>query len=89
MQKVEIYTQPQCPFCSHAKALLDSREITYEEYNVATDQGVLSEMLSRTGGRTLPQIVINNQAIGGFEDLRQLDSEGRLSSLLDAGSSVQ
>ena len=89
MQKVEIYTQPQCPYCHHAKALLEAREIVYQEYNIATDQSALTEMVSRTGGRTLPQIVINDQAIGGFDDLSRLDSEGQLSVLLEAGPLVQ
>ncbi|MCU7845611.1 MAG: glutaredoxin 3 [Candidatus Thiodiazotropha sp. (ex Monitilora ramsayi)] len=89
MRKVEIYTQPQCPYCHHAKALLEAREIVFQEYNVAVDQDALIEMVGRTGGRTLPQIVINDKAIGGFDDLSRLDSEGQLSALLEAGPSLQ
>ena len=83
MRKVEIYSQPQCPYCHHAKALLDTKEIAYEEYNIASDRALLTEMVERTGGRTLPQIVINDQAIGGYDDLRQLEDQGLLQALLD------
>jgi glutaredoxin 3 len=82
MRKVEIYSQPQCPYCHHAKALLDAKDIAYEEYNIASDRALLTEMVDRTGGRTLPQIVINDRAIGGFDDLRQLEDDGVLDSLL-------
>ncbi|MCU7930227.1 MAG: glutaredoxin 3 [Candidatus Thiodiazotropha sp. (ex Codakia rugifera)] len=83
MNNVEIYTRSQCPYCLNAKALLDARDIAYEEFDIGGDQLVLSEMVDRTGGRTVPQIVINDQAIGGFDDLRQLDQAGHLTSLLE------
>ncbi|MCU7886028.1 MAG: glutaredoxin 3 [Candidatus Thiodiazotropha sp. (ex Lucinoma annulata)] len=83
MNNVEIYTTSQCPYCINAKALLDARKIAYEEFEIGSDQQVLSEMVNRTGGRTVPQIVINDQAIGGFDDLRQLDLTGHLASLLE------
>ncbi|MCU7864816.1 MAG: glutaredoxin 3 [Candidatus Thiodiazotropha sp. (ex Lucinoma borealis)] len=83
MNNVEIYTTSQCPFCINAKALLDARKIAYEEFEIGSDQQVLSEMVNRTGGRTVPQIVINDQAIGGFDDLCQLDLTGHLASLLE------
>jgi glutaredoxin 3 len=82
MSEIVIYTRPQCPYCSHAKALLDSRRIAYEELDVTQDSALLTEMVSRTGGRTFPQIVIADQAIGGYDDLRALDSRGRLIALL-------
>ncbi|MCU7928545.1 MAG: glutaredoxin 3 [Candidatus Thiodiazotropha sp. (ex Dulcina madagascariensis)] len=82
MNSVEIYTKSQCPYCSHAKALLDARNIAYKEFDVGGDQGVFTEMVSRTGGRTLPQIIINDQVIGGFDDLHKIDSKGQLTFLL-------
>lgn len=82
MSEVTIYTRPQCPYCSHAKALLDTRRITYQELDVAQDPTLLNEMVSRTGGRTFPQVVIGERAIGGYDDLRALDSRGGLVSLL-------
>ncbi|WP_316366186.1 glutaredoxin 3 [Candidatus Thiodiazotropha sp. CDECU1] len=82
MSDVAIYTQPSCPYCSHAKALLESRQIAYEELDVSGDPQVLTEMIERTGGRTFPQIMVGNQAIGGFDDLRSLDSNGELLPLL-------
>ncbi|MEW8026243.1 MAG: glutaredoxin 3 [Candidatus Thiodiazotropha sp.] len=82
MPDVAIYTKPLCPYCSHAKALLESRRIDFEELDVTDDPSTLTEMVERTGGRTFPQIVIGNQAIGGYDDLRSLDSNGRLEQLL-------
>ncbi|MET0071989.1 MAG: glutaredoxin 3 [Candidatus Thiodiazotropha sp.] len=88
MSEVAIYTKPHCPYCSHAKALLESREITYEELDVTQDPDHLTEMLRRTGGRTFPQIVIGDRAVGGYDELRALDREGRLRALMDTQSAV-
>ncbi|MEW8506029.1 MAG: glutaredoxin 3 [Candidatus Thiodiazotropha sp.] len=83
MSEVAIYTRPNCPYCSHAKALLDSRQIAYKELDVTKDPDLLTEMLRRTGGRTFPQIVIGERSVGGYDDLRALDGEGRLRALLE------
>jgi glutaredoxin 3 len=86
MSEVTIYTRSQCLYCSHAKALLDSRQIPYEERDVTQNPAELAEMLRRTGGRAFPQIVIANQVIGGYDDLRALDSQGQLFPLLSTES---
>ncbi|MBT2988874.1 MAG: glutaredoxin 3 [gamma proteobacterium symbiont of Ctena orbiculata] len=83
MSEVAIYTKPHCPYCSHAKALLESREITYVELDVTQDPDLLTEMVHRSGGRTFPQIVIGERAVGGYDDLRALDRQGRLAALLE------
>lgn len=83
MNKVEVYSHPGCGFCQQAKALLRARGIEYQELDVALDQQLMSEMVSRTGGRTLPQIVINDRAIGGFDSLIELDRNNDLLSLLN------
>lgn len=82
MDQVEIYSHPDCGYCHQAKALLDSKEISYYELNVAQDHGLREQMLVRTGGRSLPQILINNQVIGGFSDLQRLAQSGELGQLL-------
>jgi len=83
MPHVTVYSGPSCPYCTKAKALLDRKKVTYEEFNVKADEGKLNEMLERTGGRkTIPQIFINNQHIGGCDDLYALNDAGKLDELL-------
>ena len=84
MPDVTIYSKPNCPFCNHAKALLEARQVAYEELDVSRDPELLTEMTSRTGGRTFPQIVIGEQVVGGYDDLRALDQRGGLLALLQA-----
>lgn len=80
---VEIYTKFGCPYCVRAKHLLDSKGVHYTEYDVTMGGAKREEMVSRApGARTVPQIFINDQAIGGSDDLRALDSSGKLDALL-------
>lgn len=71
--QVEIYTKDNCTYCTQAKNLLQSRGIDYEEHhiNALTKQQLVEELTTRLGvaPRTVPQIFINNQAIGGYTDL--------------------
>lgn len=76
--KIEVYTHPGCGYCSHAKKLLDSRELTYVEYDVYQQPDYFEELQTRTDGRTFPQIFIANQSIGGFTELMALDKSGKL-----------
>lgn len=82
---VEIYTQFGCPYCHRAKALLDAKGVPYTEYDVTMDTKKRAEMTARKpGARTVPQIFIDDQAIGGCDDLHALDDAGKLDSLLNA-----
>ncbi len=80
--KVEIYTWSRCPFCIRAKSLLDKKGVEYTEYCIDGDEAARAEMADRAGRRSLPQIFIDNQHIGGCDDLYDLEREGSLSSLL-------
>ena len=81
--RVEIYSKRSCPFCRRAKRLLLSRGSTCIEYEVDQDDGRLQEMLTRTGGnRTVPQIFVNDELIGGMDQLLALDRVGELQSIL-------
>lgn len=73
MKLVEVYTRSGCGYCDLSKALLDSKDIAFVEYNVYELPEKLKEMFYRTPQRTYPQIFIDNQHVGGFEDLLQLD----------------
>ncbi len=80
---VEIYTKFGCPYCVRAKQLLDSKGVRYTEYDVSMGGVKRAEMVARApGARTVPQIFINDVAIGGSDDLRALDSSGKLDNLL-------
>ncbi len=83
--KVEIYTWQTCPYCIRAKMLLGWKGVNYIEYKIDGDDAARGKMSDRAnGGRTVPQIFINDQHIGGCNDLYQLDSEGKLDPLLAA-----
>jgi glutaredoxin 3 len=81
--KVEIYTKFACPYCVRAKHLLDNKGVAYTEYDVTMGGARREEMVSRApNARTVPQIFINDMAIGGSDELRELDYHGRLDALL-------
>jgi len=80
---VEIYVWSRCPFCLRAKALLDQKGVKYQEYVIDGDEEARAAMSQRARGRrSLPQIFINNQHIGGCDDLYDLEFSGRLEALL-------
>jgi glutaredoxin 3 len=81
---VTVYTTDRCSKCVSAKALLARRGIGYEEINLAKDPDGRAELVKRTGMYTFPQIVIDGQTMGGFDDLVAADRQGRLSELLAA-----
>jgi glutaredoxin 3 len=82
---VEIYTWSSCPFCIRAKALLDQKGVAYREYVIDGDSAARQSMTERADGRrTVPQIFINDQGIGGCDDLHALERSGRLDPLLQA-----
>ncbi len=83
MPKVEIYTKFTCPYCARAKALLDRKGVTYEEYEISMGGPRRAEMLARANGRlTVPQIFIDGYHVGGSDDLAELDRNGKLDPLL-------
>ncbi|MGK7895000.1 MAG: glutaredoxin 3 [Xenococcus sp. (in: cyanobacteria)] len=83
--KVEIYTWTSCPFCIRAKALLDKKGVNYENYVIDGDEEAREIMAERSNGkRSLPQIFIDDQSIGGCDDLYALERQGELDPLLTA-----
>ena len=69
MKNVLIYTTASCPYCIHAKQLLQEKGLAYSEIRVDLDDTEREKMITRSGRRTVPQIFINDQHIGGFDDL--------------------
>lgn len=84
MAKVIVYSKAQCPYCDMAKALLASKNIPFEEVRVDVDAKKLEEMMRLSNRRTLPQIFINDQSIGGYDDLAALVKSGKLDGLLNS-----
>jgi len=81
--KVEIYTKWGCPYCVAAKALLDRKGVAYTEYDVTMGGEKRAEMVRRVpGATTVPQILIDDVAVGGSDDIHALDHAGKLDPLL-------
>ncbi|ABB49243.1 glutaredoxin 3 [bacterium] len=84
MSKVEIYTWQYCPFCIRAKSLLKKKNVNFTEYKIDGDEDARELMIERADGRrTLPQIFIDNEGIGGCDDLYALENENKLEALLN------
>lgn len=85
MKPVEIYTTPICGFCRMAKSLLDKKSVSYTEIDVMVNPSKKAEMMQRAnGGRTVPQIFIGGDHVGGCDDLYDLERAGRLDGMLAA-----
>ncbi|AOF83651.1 MULTISPECIES: glutaredoxin 3 [unclassified Methyloversatilis] len=85
MARVLMYTSGFCPYCSQAERLLTSKGVTdIEKVRIDIDPDRRSEMMERTGRRTVPQIYIGDYHVGGCDDLHALDREGKLDPLLQA-----
>jgi glutaredoxin 3 len=84
MSRIAIYTTRWCGYCVRAKTLLDAKGVTYEEIRLDDDPAFRQTVFDLTGGWTVPQILIDDQPIGGYTELWQLDREGRLDELLAA-----
>ncbi len=84
MTDITIYTTSYCPYCVRAKDLLKRKGQSFQEIN-AEDDAAREEMIKKAGGRrTVPQIFINGQHIGGCDDLYALDKAGKLDPMLAA-----
>ena len=80
---VKVYSTSFCPYCDRAKALLKKRNVPFEEIDVSNDPDKRAWLVKATGGRrTVPQIFIEDQAIGGSDELHALDRSGDLEKLL-------
>ena len=80
--KVQVFSTHRCPYCERAKRLLDRKGVQYEEIYVDTDQEKLAEMITRTQRRSVPQIFIGDTHIGGYDNMVELDQDGKLDTLI-------
>ena len=77
-----MYSTKICPYCTAARRLLAGKGVAYEEIDVGRDPEMRRTMEELSGGRTVPQIFINDKPVGGYDDIAALDSAGKLDELL-------
>lgn len=82
MAKVILYSKDYCPFCVRAKKLLSDKGVTFEEINLEGQMEKFHELKQKTGMMTVPQIFINDELVGGYTELAELESKGELDALL-------
>ncbi len=82
MAKVVIYTKSRCPYCVAAKNLFAQKGVVFEETFMDDKPEEYAKLKERTGMMTVPQIFINDELIGGYTDLAELDRAGKLDPLL-------
>lgn len=81
---VVMYSTQQCPFCLAARMLLKKKGVAFEDIPVSDNAELRAAMEQRSGRRTVPQIFINDEPIGGFDELYAMDQRGELDTLLNA-----
>ncbi len=84
MAKIVMIKKNPCPYCDRAKQLLDNKNVKYEIVDLTDNLDELQTWKDKTGYKTVPMIFINDELIGGYSDLKALDDEGKLDSLLNA-----
>ncbi len=78
-----MYTGPLCNFCEAAKKLLLRNNLKFREIDISTKDGLREEMIKKASGRkTIPQIFFDNQHVGGYVELRELEKKGELLNIL-------
>lgn len=82
VSEVVMYTKPFCGFCAAAKALFKKKDISYTEINIGGNATLREEMIARSGRSTVPQIFINDEHIGGYDDMAALEEAGEFDSRL-------
>ena len=79
MKNIVIYTSKSCPFCVKAKRLLESKNVDYQEFRVDERPDLIDEVIRKSGGRrTVPQIFIDDDHVGGCDELYALEQDGAL-----------
>ena len=81
-----MYTTSWCPYCERARSLLERKQVTFEEIDIDARPDARTEMVARSGRRTVPQIFIGETHVGGCDDLHALEAGGRLDPLLNQGT---
>ena len=84
MKNITVYSGPMCGYCDAAKRLLARNNLKFTDIDVSAKEGLRDEMIKKANGRrTIPQIFFNNEHIGGYQELRELEKAGKLFSSLE------
>ncbi len=83
MRDVTVYTTLACSYCTRVKALLDARGVPYREIDLGRDPQGRAKLVEKTGMMTFPQVLINGEPLGGFQETAEADRSGRLRQLLE------
>jgi len=83
MANIEIYTKDFCPFCAHAKSLLDAMNLDCNEYELTFDADKEAEMIARSQAFAVPQIFVDGQLVGGCDELYARVEDGSFETLLN------
>ena len=84
MKKITMYTGPMCSFCDAAKRLLQRNNLSFNEIDISSKDGLMEEMIKKAKGkRTIPQIFFNEYHVGGYQELRNLEKENKLQELIN------
>ncbi len=86
--RVEVYHKTWCPYSRNALALLDEKGVVYEDIDVTDDQDREQEMIRRSGRTSVPEIFVNGELIGGYDELSAQDADGTLDGLLGRAGKV-
>ena len=86
--RITLYGTATCPYCLAAKMLLKKKNLDFEEIAVGSDRKLRAEMERLSGGRSVPQIFIDEKPIGGFDQLSALEQRGELDRLLNGGKDL-
>ena len=83
MKKILMYSGPMCSFCEAAKRLLKRNNLEFQIIDISSEEGLIDEMIKKANcRRTIPQIFFNEQHIGGYQELRELEKNNKLKELL-------
>jgi glutaredoxin 3 len=77
-----MYATQWCPYCEMARTLLREKGQTWTEIDISAEPPQRTEMIERSGRRSVPQIWIGTRHVGGYDDLAELDASGELDPLL-------
>ena len=84
MKNITVYSGPMCGYCDAAKRLLARNNLKFTDIDVSAKEGLRDEMIKKANGRrTIPQIFFNNEHVGGYQELRELEKAGKLFSSLE------
>lgn len=81
MANITVYSTAMCPYCVQAKKLLEQKGLSYTEVRIDQDPAKREEMVEKSQRRTVPQIFINDEHVGGFDDLKAWNQQGKLDNL--------